>query len=315
METHLITHPSGISASVSALGATLRTLCVPDRDGEAGNILVGFESPEEWLANKPFFGATVGRYANRIAHGKFHIGGEQYTLSKNEGEHHLHGGVRGFDKAVWKTEAVGADSVKFSHLSPDGDEGSPGNLQVTVEYTLGVRSLTWKATATTDRTTPVNLTNHAYFNLSGTPAASVLGHLLRIDAAKYLPVDATLIPTGERKDVVGTAFDFTAPTSIGENLAKLDGSFDHNFILNDPGKWHTVAVLRDPASGRSMELSSDQPGLQFYLASTFGQPHSALCLESQHFPDAPNRPDFPSSFLHPGEIYSHTIQLYFPEPE
>lgn len=315
MKSHIITHPSGVSATVSAHGATLRSLCVPDRDGESENILVGFDSPEHWLVNKPFFGATVGRYANRIAHGKFHIGGEEYTLSKNTGEHHLHGGVRGFDKVVWKTEAAGAHSVKFSHQSPDGDEGYPGNLHVTVEYTLGPRSLTWKATATTDRTTPVNLTNHAYFNLSGNPSTSVLGHILRIDAAKYLPVDATLIPTGERKDVAGTPFDFTSPASIGENLAKFEGSFDHNFILNDPGKLRTAAVLRDPASGRCMELSSDQPGLQFYLASTFGHPHSALCLEPQKFPDAPNRPDFPSPFLHPGEIYSHTIQLYFPEPE
>lgn len=315
MEAHIITHPSGVSATVSVLGATLRTLRVPDRDGDSGNILVGFESPEEWLANKPFFGATVGRYANRIAHGKFHIGGEGFAVSRNEGEHHLHGGVRGFDKAVWKTEAAGAHSVKFSHHSPDGDEGYPGNLRVEVEYTLGVRSLTWQATATTDRTTPVNLTNHAYYNLSGNPSASVLGHHLRIDAAKYLPVDATRIPTGERKDVAGTPFDFTSHTSIGENLAKLEGTFDHNFILNDPGNLRIVAVLRDPASGRCMELSSNQPGLQLYLATNLGHPHSALCLEPQQFPDAPNRSDFPNPFLHPGEIYSHTIHLYFPEPE
>lgn len=315
MEARIITHPSGISATVSALGATLRTLSVPDRRGKMQNILVGFESPEQWLANKPLFGATVGRYANRIAHGKFSIGGEGYALSRNEGDHHLHGGVQGFDKAVWITEAAGAHSVKFSHQSPDGDEGYPGNLCVEVGYTLGARSLTWKATVTTDRTTPVNLTNHAYFNLSGNPSASVLGHFLRIDAAKYLPVDETLIHTGELNDVAGTPFDFTSPTSIGENLAKLEDTFDHNFILNHPGKLRTVAVLRDPASGRCMELSSDQPGLQFYLASNLSHPHSALCLEPQHFPDAPNRPDFPSPFLHPGEIYSHTIQLYFPEPE
>lgn len=311
----MITHPSGISATVSALGATLRSLCVPDRGGEAGNILVGFDSPDEWLANKPLFGASVGRYANRIAHGKFQIGGEGYSLVRNGGEHHLHGGVRGFDKAVWKTEAAGAHSVKFSHHSADGDEGYPGNLHVEIEYTLGARLLTWKAIATTDRTTPVNLTNHAYFNLSGDPCASVLGHILHIDASGYLPVDGTLIPTGERKNVAVSPFDFTSPITIGENLAKFEGTFDHNFILNDPGKLRTVAVLRDRASGRCMELSTDQPGLQFYLASTFGHPHSALCLEPQHFPDAPNRPDFPSPFLHPGEIYSHTIHLYFPELE
>ena len=313
VKTHILNHPSGISATVSELGATLRTLSVPDRDGKAGNILVGFASPEEWLNNGPFFGSTVGRYANRIAGGKFPLDGKDYQLATNNGDNHLHGGRKGFDKMVWKTESVGESSIRFSLLSPDGDEGYPGNLNVTVEYILGERSLTWKATATTDKPTPVNLTNHAYFNLSGNPSASVLDHVLSIDAEKYLPVDETLIPTGELAPVASTGFDFTSPTSIGGNLAKLDGSFDHTFVLNHPEKIHPGAFVRDPASGRSMELSSDQPGLQLYLASPFGKKHSAFCLEPQHFPNSPNQANFPSPILKPGDTYSHTITLRFPE--
>jgi aldose 1-epimerase len=313
VKTHILSHPSGISATVSELGATLRTLSVPDRDGKSGNILVGFGSPEEWLNNGPFFGSTVGRYANRIAGGKFSLDGKEYQLATNNAGNHLHGGTKGFDKLVWKTQSVGESSIRLSLLSPDGDEGYPGNLNVTVEYTLGERSLTWKATATTDKATPVNLTNHAYFNLSGDPSAPILDHVLRIDAEKYLPVDETLIPTGELAPVASTGFDFTSPTSIGENLAKMDGSFDHTFVLTKPQRPRPAAVVRDAASGRTMELYTNKPGLQLYLSSPFGKPNSAICLEPQHFPNSPNQANFPSPILRPGETYSHTIALRFPE--
>lgn len=315
VKTHTLTHPSGISATISELGATLRTLSVPDRDGKQADILVGFNSPEEWLGNSPFFGSTVGRYANRIAGGKFSLDGKEYQLAANNGTNHLHGGETGFDKAIWKTQAIGDTSVRFSLVSPDGDQGYPGKLSVAVEYTLGAGSLTWKATATTDKATPVNLTNHAYFNLTGDPAKSVLGHTLQVNAAKFLPVDATNIPTGELAPVASTGFDFTAPTPIGENLAKNENGFDHTFVLGNPGSLRPVASLHDPASGRTMELSTNQPGLQLYISSPFGKPNSAICLEPQHFPDSPNRPDFPNPILRPGEIYSHTIMLRFPVPE
>ncbi len=315
VKTFTLTHPSGISATVSELGATLRTLSVPDRDGKVENILVGFGTPEGWLQNSPFFGSTVGRYANRIALGKFTLDGKEYSLATNNGPNHLHGGVSGFDKAIWKSEAAGESSVRFTYLSLDGEEGYPGNLSVAVEYTLGERSLTWRATATTDKPTPVNLTNHAYFNLSGDPATPVIDHVLRIDAERYLPVDETNIPTGELAPVASTGFDFTTPTPIGENLAKMDGGFDHNFVLNEQQGLRPAALVLDPASGRSMELSTDQPGLQLYLSSPFGKRNSAFCLEPQHFPNSPNRPDFPSPILRPGETYSHTIVLRFPGPE
>ena len=313
MKTHTLTHPSGISATVSELGATLRTLSVPDREGKAENILVGFGTPEGWLNNSPFFGVTVGRYANRIAGGKFSLDGKEYHLAANNGQNHLHGGNTGFDKLIWKTEAVSDTSVRLSLISPDGDEGYPGKLCVSVEYTLGAGSLTWKATATTDKPTPVNLTNHAYFNLTGDPGQSVLGHALQIQAAEYLPVDSTNIPTGEFAPLSSTGFDFTSPTPIGENLAKAAGGFDHNFVLDGPQELRPAALLRDPASGRTMELSTNQPGLQLYLSSPFGNSNSALCMEPQKFPDSPNRPEFPSSILHPGETYSHTIVLRFPK--
>ena len=314
MKTFILSHPSGISAAVSELGATLRCLSVPDREGKTENILVGHETPQQWLDNASFFGSSVGRYANRIAGGQFSLDGKTYSLPLNNGPNHLHGGVNGFDKVVWKSEMISEYCIRFSYLSVDGEEGYPGNLSVIIDYTLGENSLTWKATATTDKATPVNLTNHAYFNLTGEPEKSVLNHILRIKAAEYLPVDKDLIPTGELQSVSGTAFEFLSPTSIGENLGKMDASFDHNFVL-DQDSTGADAICHDPASGRVMELTSDQPGIQFYLASPFDKKHTAFCLEPQKFPDSPNQPKFPSSILRPGETYSHTLTLRFPKPE
>ncbi len=310
-----LTHPSGISATVSELGATLRTLSVPDRAGKISNILVGFKNPEEWLDNGLFFGCTVGRYANRIAGGKFSLEDIDYRLATNNGSNHLHGGNMGFDRLTWKTEAVGESSVRFTLISQDGSEGYPGNLNVAVEYILAADSLTWKATATTDKATIINLTNHAYFNLSGDTSKSVLGHILQINAAKYLPVDENNIPTGELATVASTGFDFSKPISIGENLKNNEGGFDHTYILDGPQEIRPVATLHDPASGRTMELSTNQPGVQLYLSSPFGNENSAICLEPQKYPDTPNRPEFPSCILNPGETYSHTIVFRFPQAE
>ncbi len=314
VRTFTLKHPSGMSAVVSDLGATLRQLTVPDRAGKLANITVGYDSDEGWLDNRSFFGVSVGRYANRIAEGKFTLDGVEYELAVNNGPNHLHGGLKGFDKAVWKSEVVSPTQVRFSHLSPDGDEGYPGNLKVTVTYEIGEDSLSWKAEATTDRATPVNLTNHAYFNLSEKSTESVLSHRLLIHADKYLPVDENLIPQGEPEPVEGTAFNFKESVSIGENLAKMKGGFDHNYVLNDPGKLRVVARVEEPTSGRILELSTNQPGVQFYLASPFGNKHSAFCLEPQKFPDSPNRTDFPDCILEPGETYSHTIVFRFPSP-
>jgi len=307
-----LTHASGLTAIVSNLGATLRSLSTPDREGKIENILVGCETEEDWLKNGSFFGSTVGRYANRIAGGEFTLDGTTYELAKNNGPNHLHGGARGFDKVIWDSEITGDNSVKFSYFSKDGEEGYPGNLTVSVEYSLSGNSLTWKATVTTDKATPVNLTNHSYFNLTGNPSTSVLNHVLSINAAKYLPVDETLIPTGEMKEVSGTPFDFREAAAIGENLKAMKGGYDHNFILEpDAGNSST---LSDPKSGRTMTLTTNQPGLQFYLASPHGSKHSALCLEPQKFPDSPNQPGFPSSILKPGETYIHEIEYNFSTP-
>ncbi|MEP4810191.1 MAG: aldose epimerase family protein, partial [Luteolibacter sp.] len=211
MKTFILIHPSGVSAIVSDLGATLQSLSVPDRHGKPGNILVGWKTPEQWLKNDAYFGSTVGRYANRIANGTFHLDGKEHPLPVNNGPNHLHGGITGFDKVVWKTESTTPHSVKFTYLSHDGEEGYPGNLNVTVEYIIGEKSLTWRASATTDAPTPVNLTNHAFFNLTGDPSREVLDHSLQIHADQYLPFDDAQIPTGELRPVAGSGFDFTSP--------------------------------------------------------------------------------------------------------
>lgn len=309
----LLTHPSGISATVHPLGATLRTLSVPDRFGKMENILVGYDHDEDWLKNEPHFGSTIGRYANRIANGQFSLDGILHQLSQNQGNHHLHGGHNALSEVLWKTEILSDHAVRFSHVSPAGDEGYPGNLHLTVDYILAENSLTWKASATTDQATPVNLTCHPYFNLTGNPQRSILGHELQIRAEQYLPVDATLIPTGELRSVDQSGFDFRHGLTIGKNLEIAGVSFDHTFVL-DPGHTEPNARCHDPASGRLMEIFTNQPGIQLYLASPFGHETSAFCLEPQNFPDSPNKPHFPCTILQPGETYSRFITFHFPEP-
>lgn len=316
VQNFILSHPSRIEASISSLGATLRTLRIPDRNRKLANVLIGHGTERQWQENTCYFGSSVGRYANRIAKGRFTLDGEIHSFATNNGPNHLHGGKKGFDKVVWEAERTGKHSVKFSYLSPDGEEGYPGNLKVSIEFTIGDRNLSWRATATTDKATLVNLTSHPYFNLSGDPTQPVLDHLLQINADYYLPTDETLIPFGETAPVAGTPFDFTEPVTIGRKLAEKGRTFfDHNFVVDDPGKLRRAARLRDPGSGRILGVWSDQPGIQFYLGSPHGNKNSALCLEPQKYPDSPNRPEFPSSILEPGEIYQHEILFKFPTAE
>lgn len=309
-----LSHPSGITAIVHPLGATLRSLCVPDREDRIKNILVGFDNEQSWSKNDPHFGCTIGRYANRIANGQFTLDGTVHQLSQNQGNHHLHGGFKSFSKVIWETEILSDHAVRFSYYSPSGAEGFPGNLEVTVDYILGENFLTWKASAISDQATPVNLTYHPYFNLTGNPQQSILHHELQIGAETYLPVDPTLIPTGELRSVRNSGFDFRNPTPIGDSLTKAGVSFDHTFVLDSP-LGQPNASCHDPASGRTMELTTNQPGIQLYLASPFGYENSAFCLEPQKFPDSPNKPHFPNSILLPGERYENFINLHFPKAD
>ncbi|MBC8034974.1 MAG: galactose mutarotase [Chitinophagaceae bacterium] len=320
-----LTSQNGFEAKISNYGGLITSLKVPGRDGTA-NIVLGFDSLKGYLQKDvPYFGALIGRYGNRIAKGRFTLRDEAFTLAVNNGENHLHGGLKGFDKVVWDATPVEDASnpgLELKYLSKDGEEGYAGNLNVTVRYTLTAQNeLQVEYDATTDKATPVNLTQHSYFNLTGDPSKDILEHTLTINADKYTPVDKGLIPTGELKDVKGTPFDFTTPHKIGERIAKVEGGYDHNWVLNkatDPMR--LVATLADSASGRKIEVYTTEPGLQFYsgnfldgtLAGSDGKPfnkHAGLCLETQHFPNSPNQPSFPSTVLQPGDKY-HTITKY-----
>ena len=319
----------GLKATISNFGGTLTSLLVPDKDGKLGDVVLGFDqvsgyqSPEFRKSN-PYFGALIGRYGNRIKAGKFTLDGKAYTLAQNNNGNTLHGGKVGFDQRVWKAEPGTSDqgqTLKLTYLSPDGEEGYPGNLQVTVVYTLtNDDALQIDYTATTDKTTVVNLTNHAYFNLSHGTSKDILGHEVTIPADRYTVVDAGLIPTGELRPVKGTPFDFTAPHAIGERIAQVPGGYDHNWALNQTSGQHSAATVYDPASGRTMEVRTDQPGVQFYTGNfldgtlkgkggtVYGK-HAGFCLETQHFPDAPNQPKFASTVLKPGETL-HSVTSY-----
>ncbi|MBV8206523.1 MAG: galactose mutarotase, partial [Acidobacteria bacterium] len=275
--------------------------------------------------NNPYFGAIVGRYANRIARGQFSLHGKTYSLPRNDGENSLHGGTRGFDKVVWTAKPLN-DGVEFTYVSPDGDQGYPGTLTATVRYTLHRNTLRIEYTAATDKDTVVNLTNHAYFNLSG--AGDILSHQLKLNATRYTPVDAGLIPTGELAAVEGTPFDFRTATMIGQRIndgseqLKRGKGYDHNWVLDNNGRFAQAAEVYEQVTGRVLQVWTDQPGLQFYsgnfldgtlkgrLGKVYGH-RSALCLETQHFPDSPNHPDFPSTELKPGQKYHTLTELRF----
>jgi aldose 1-epimerase len=323
----------GVEVRVMSYGATIVSLRVPDRNAQSDEVVLGFDTLDGYLAPEPYFGAVVGRYGNRIAKGQFTLDGTTYRLATNNGPNHLHGGVKGFDKVVWEAEPFdrdGRSGVVFTHLSPAGDEGYPGALDARVTYTLTQdNELIVEYSATTDKATPINLTQHSYFNLAGAGTGDILGHQLTLEADRFTPVDATLIPTGELAPVDGTPFDFRHPTAIGARIGadhaqlKYGNGYDHNWVLNgSAGQLRHAAKLEDPRSGRTLDVSTTEPGVQFYtgnfldgtLTGRSGRVYKqryGLCLETQHFPDSPNHPNFPSTILRPGERYQSKTVFAF----
>lgn len=331
---YTLTNGKGMEMRVIDYGAIILSLTAPDADGRFDDVTLGYDSLSDYLDETPYFGAVIGRYGNRIAGGRFELDGVTYELAKNNGPNHLHGGVRGFDKVVWDAvpfEREDAVGLIFRRTSPDMEEGYPGNLSATVTYTLtDENEIVFDYEATTDEATPVNLTQHAYFNLAGDGERDILGHVLTINADHFTPVDSTLIPTGEIRPVEGTPFDFTEPTPIGarinqdnEQLRRGLG-YDHNFVLNGSGEDSLVLAARlyEPTTGRVMEVLTTEPGVQFYsgnfldgsLTGKNGAVYEhryGLALETQHFPDSPNQPAFPSTILRPGETYRSTTVYRF----
>lgn len=316
---YTFTNQNGTQVSITNYGGIITRWVTKDREGKLDNIVLGYDSLSGYMQPLPYFGAIIGRYGNRIAKGAFLLDGKKYQLAVNDGPNHLHGGLKGFDKVVWSATpdtAGGKLALALTYVSADGEEGYPGNLEVKVIYTLTQDdALEMEYYATTDKPTVVNLTNHSYFNLAGNVAATILQHELHINAQAYTPVDATLIPTGEKAPVANTAFDFTAPQKIGSRIANVPGGYDHNFILQRTTTdvaW--AATLYDSTSGRELQVLTQEPGLQFYsgnfldgsLKTESGAPiikYAALCLETQHFPDGPNQATFPATVLRPGQQY------------
>lgn len=320
---HTLTNVKGMRVKLINYGATVISVEVPDRSGKNANVTLGFPNLDGYLQRHPFFGSTVGRYGNRIAGGKFTLDGKTYTLVTNNGPNHLHGGSKGFDAVVWKAEPVtAADSVgvKFGYTSADGEEGYPGKLEVTATYTLtNDNELRIDYAAMADKPTVVNLTNHCYWNLAGAGSGDILKHELTLAADQYLPIDDTSIPTGKPAAVRGTPFDFTMPHAIGERIGELKRDahktkgYDHCYVLRgQQGKLELAARVKDPASGRVMEILTTEPGVQLYCGNFLDggagaggyKQHEGFCLETQHYPDSPNKPDFPSTVLRPGQTFN-----------
>ena len=310
----------GHHVSIINYGGAITSLWAPDRNGAFGDIVLGFGSLEDYVSNPRYFGALIGRHANRIAGGQFSLNGVEYQLPKNNGANHLHGGFKGFDKRVW-TPKEGDGVLHLSYFSKDGEEGYPGNVEAFVDYRLSGNELSIEYRASTDRETIVNLTNHSYFNLKG--QGTILRHELTLNADSFTPVSKELIPTGEIKSVAGTPMDFRDGKAIGSDLGLTESGYDHNFVLNDwDGSLKSAVNLYEPTSGRVLQILTNQPGMQFYsgnfLDGSFigknGDPYvkyAGLCLEPQHFPDAPNHPNFPSTVLRPGEDYRQGTVLSF----
>ena len=331
VERFTLTSESGVAIAVLSFGGVIQSIFAPDRAGALADVTLGYDTLPEYEKDKSYLGALVGRYANRIRAGRFVLDGEEYALAQNAGANSLHGGVRGFNTYVWAVEPFeeGDDlGLVLQHVSPDGDEGYPGTLRVQVTYRLAPSGeLAIDFAATTDKATPVNLTQHAYFNLAGSGSGDILGHLLELSASRFTPVDATLIPTGELRSVRGTPFDFSTPERVGARIGANDeqlslaGGYDHNFVLDraDASQLTLAARLSDPVSGRGVDIHTTEPGIQFYTGNFLdgtvmgkgGVPHRyrfGLALETQHFPDSPNEPDFPSTILRPGaEHRSRTV--------
>jgi aldose 1-epimerase len=329
VELYTLTNAKGASVKIITYGGIVTSLKVPDRNGKMGDVVLGFDNLESYLKSNPFFGALVGRYGNRIAKGKFTLDGKEYTLARNNDPNHLHGGLKGFDKVVWKAKEIAGKNgpgLALSYVSKDGEEGYPGKLTVNVVYTLtNSNELKIAYTATTDKTTVVNLTHHSYFNLAG--EGDILKHEVMIAANRFTPVDATLIPTGELRSVKGTPMDFTKPFAIGARIDQADEQlkfgrgYDHNWVLNaNKGVLALAARVYEPVTGRVMEVHTTEPGIQFYTGNFLnntgkgGQAYQArygFCLETQHFPDSPNQPKFPSTTLKPGQKYQTTTIYRF----
>jgi len=332
VQLYVLTNANGVKAQIMDYGATVVSLEVPDRDGKMADVVLGYDNLRDYIKNSPYFGAIVGRYGNRIAKGRFTLEGVEYTLAKNNGENHLHGGIKGFDKVLWKSESVNkpnAVGVKFSYLSKDGEEGYPGNLDCSVTYLLtNDNELKIEYLATTDKPTPVNLTHHGYFNLTGCER-DILGHELMLKADRFTPVDSGLIPTGELRPVKGTVMDFTKPTPIGARInsddqqIKFGGGYDHNWVLKRTGRGLSPAArVYEPSSGRIMEVLTTEPGVQCYSGNFLDgtitgkggivyKHRYGFCLETQHYPDSPNKPNFPSVILRPGQKYAQTTIYRF----
>jgi aldose 1-epimerase len=331
VEIYKLTNAHGVEARFITYGATLVSLTAPDRSGKLANIVLGFDSLEKYVApGVPYYGATVGRYANRIAKARFTLDGKPYQLEANDGPNTLHGGKRGFDKRIWKAQEIPAaegGGVRMTLVSADGEGGYPGEVTAQVVYKLDdENNLEIDYHATSTAPTPVNLANHAYFNLTGDPSIPVLDHVVTLNADRFTPVDATLIPSGELRPVAGTPFDFRTPHAIGSRIGaddeqlRLGRGYDHNWVINRTGAGMTLAAtVTEPKSGRSLEVRTTQPGVQFYTGNFMdGKPsgvgtvyayRTGMCFETQHFPDSPNHPSFPSTLLRPGEVYSQKTVL------
>ena len=322
VELYTLSNDNGLKVEIMTYGATITAVEVPDRDGKIENVTLRRDSLDDHLAENPYFGSTVGRCANRIAKGKFTLDGTEYTLATNDGANHLHGGVKGFDKVVWTAEPIEAEGsvgVKFSYTSPDGEEGYPGTLSAAVTYSLNNdNELKMDYTATTDKPTICNLTNHCYWNLGPAAAGGILDHQMMINADGFLPVDDGLISLGTVDPVKDTPMDFTEPKAIGSRIDQVEGGYDHCYVLNRTPEEEMclVAKIVAPDSGRVMEIFTTEPAVQFYTGNfldgtittggvTYEKNH-AFCLETQHYPDSPNQPDFPTTVLRPGETYRHT---------
>lgn len=322
-DIYTLTNANGVVAKITNYGGIVTELHLPDRNGNFGDIVLGYKSLDKYIAGSPYFGALIGRYGNRIARGKFTLDGKQYTLATNNGINHLHGGDKGFDKVLWTARGITGSkgpTLELTYTSKDGEEGYPGKLTCKVTYWLtNDNELRIGYGAKTDKPTIINLTHHGYFNLAGHASGNILGHELTIDADYYNPVDEGMIPTGQIKAVSGTPMDFTKPHRIGERIDQIPGDpggYDHNYVLNNKtGSLAKVATVHDPASGRIMKVYTTEPGLQFYSGNfldgtnkgkgTTYNKHNGFCLETQHFPDSPNQPDFPSVVLRPGQTYAY----------
>lgn len=326
-----LTNDSGAEVGIIEYGGIVVSLKVPDRDGALGDVVLGYDNLEAYVADTPYFGAITGRYANRIAKGRFEIDGTAYELPVNNGPNSLHGGIKGFDKVVWKgTPTESGEGVEFTYVSADGEEGYPGQLDSKVAYTwTDDNELRIDYESTTDKPTVVNLTNHSYFNLKDAGASSILDHEMMISADQYTPVDATSIPTGEIATLEGTPLDFRQATPIGERIEEeneqlgFGAGYDHNYVVNREAPGLVLAAtVHEPATGRTMDVLTEEPGIQFYSGNFLDGHHvgkggvtyahrSGFCLETQHYPDSPNQPDFPSTVLRPGETYSTTTVYKF----